>query len=118
MLRNQSMLGRCQVSDVGVGDYYQELSSIVSGAPMKRRLPALRYFEQIRPKPGSGSGPNCRLSDLKCKESSLAERISAFFDVYTKLNELNELREKGILTDAEFDSEKKKLVDGEQMIRP
>ena len=32
-------------------------------------------------------------------------------DVYTKLQELAELREKGILTDAEFESEKKKLLD-------
>ena len=34
-------------------------------------------------------------------------------DVYTKLEELNALREKGIITDAEFDSEKKKLLDYE-----
>ena len=34
-------------------------------------------------------------------------------DVYTKLQELNDLREKGILTDAEFDAEKKKLLDAE-----
>jgi Short C-terminal domain len=34
-------------------------------------------------------------------------------DVYAKLQELNDLREKGILTDAEFDSEKKKLLDAE-----
>ena len=34
-------------------------------------------------------------------------------DNYTKLQELNDLREKGILTDAEFDSEKKKLLDAE-----
>lgn len=32
-------------------------------------------------------------------------------DNYTKLQELGDLREKGILTDAEFDSEKKKLLD-------
>ena len=34
-------------------------------------------------------------------------------DVYAKLEELNALREKGIITDAEFDSEKKKLLDSE-----
>ncbi len=31
-------------------------------------------------------------------------------DIYAKLEKLNNLREKGILTDAEFDSEKKKLL--------
>ena len=34
-------------------------------------------------------------------------------DVYAKLQELDDLRQKGILTDAEFESEKKKLLDGE-----
>ena len=34
-------------------------------------------------------------------------------DNYTKLQELSDLREKGILTEAEFDSEKKKLLDAE-----
>jgi len=31
-------------------------------------------------------------------------------DIYAKLEKLNNLRVKGILTDAEFDSEKKKLL--------
>ena len=35
-------------------------------------------------------------------------------DTYTQLETLNDLRERGILTDAEFDSEKKKLLEGEQ----
>ena len=35
-------------------------------------------------------------------------------DVYTQLETLNDLRERGILTDAEFDAEKKKLLEGEQ----
>lgn len=34
-------------------------------------------------------------------------------DTYAKLEELNALREKGILTDAEFDAEKKKLLNSE-----
>jgi len=34
-------------------------------------------------------------------------------DVYSKLSSLDELREKGILTDEEFDTEKKKLLDAE-----
>ncbi len=34
-------------------------------------------------------------------------------DVYAKLEQLNDLREKGILSDAEFDAEKKKLLDTE-----
>ncbi len=33
-------------------------------------------------------------------------------DVYTQLETLNDLRERGLLTDAEFDSEKKKLLEG------
>lgn len=35
-------------------------------------------------------------------------------DVYTQLETLNDLRERGILTDAEYDAEKKKLLEGEQ----
>ena len=35
-------------------------------------------------------------------------------DVYTQLETLNDLRERGILTDAKFDAEKKKLLEGEQ----
>ncbi len=34
--------------------------------------------------------------------------------IYTQLETLNDLRERGILTDAEFDAEKKKLLEGEQ----
>lgn len=33
--------------------------------------------------------------------------------IYAKLNELDELRKKGILTDAEFESEKKKVLEAE-----
>lgn len=34
-------------------------------------------------------------------------------DPYARLQQLEDLRQKGILTDAEFDSEKKKILDGE-----
>ncbi len=45
--------------------------------------------------------------------SSSTDKSSEGKDVYAKLKELAELREKGILTDAEFESEKKKLLDSE-----
>ena len=40
-----------------------------------------------------------------------ADEVSEGKDLYTKLQELDDLRKKGLLTDAEFDSEKKKLLD-------
>ena len=43
--------------------------------------------------------------------SSSADEVSEGKDLYTKLQELDDLRKKGLLTDAEFDSEKKKLLD-------
>jgi len=43
--------------------------------------------------------------------SSSADEVSEGKDIYTKLQELDDLRKKGLLTDAEFDSEKKKLLD-------
>lgn len=43
--------------------------------------------------------------------SSSADEVSEGKDIYTKLQELDDLRKQGILTDAEFDSEKKKLLD-------
>ncbi len=45
--------------------------------------------------------------------SSDAGKSSGEKDVYAKLEELNTLREKGILTDAEFESEKRKLLGSE-----
>lgn len=41
-----------------------------------------------------------------------AEETESTKDIYTELIELDELRERGILTDAEFDAEKKKLLEG------
>jgi len=46
-------------------------------------------------------------------DQSGSSASSSDADVYTKLQQLNDLREKGILTDEEFDSEKKKLLDAE-----
>lgn len=46
-------------------------------------------------------------------DQSGSSASSSDTDVYTKLQQLSDLREKGILTDAEFDSEKKKLLDAE-----
>ena len=45
--------------------------------------------------------------------SSSADEVSEGKDIYTKLQELDDLRKQGILTDAEFDSEKKKLLDAD-----
>ena len=45
--------------------------------------------------------------------SSSADEVSEGKDIYTKLQELDDLRKKGLLTDAEFDSEKKKLLEGD-----
>jgi hypothetical protein len=33
-------------------------------------------------------------------------------DLYTEILKLDELRKRGLLTDAEFDAQKKKLLDG------
>lgn len=46
-------------------------------------------------------------------DQSGSSASSSGTDVYAKLEKLNDLREKGILTDAEFDAEKKKLLDAE-----
>jgi hypothetical protein len=46
-------------------------------------------------------------------DSSSSDNSTGETDAYAKLEELNALREKGIITDAEFDSEKKKLLDSE-----
>lgn len=46
-------------------------------------------------------------------DSSSLDNSMGETSVYAKLEELNALREKGIITDAEFDSEKKKLLDSE-----
>ena len=45
-------------------------------------------------------------------ESNNAGDTEGATDVYTELIKLNELRERGILTDAEFDAEKQKLLEG------
>ena len=44
---------------------------------------------------------------------SSADEVSEGKDIYTKLQEFDDLRKKGLLTDAEFDSEKKKLLEGD-----
>ena len=49
-----------------------------------RELPALGWCEEIQPKPGSDRGPDCRLSNIKCKELSVAERITALFVKHTR----------------------------------
>jgi len=46
-------------------------------------------------------------------DSSTAENVTVEKDKYAKLEELDALREKGILTDEEFDAEKKKLLNSE-----
>ena len=40
-----------------------------------------------------------------------ADETKVYVDIYTELLKLDELREKGILTQAEFDAEKKELLD-------
>ena len=52
------------------------------------------------------SGLNDPATAVGAENNGLHEK-----DVYTKLRELDDLRQKGIITDAEFDAEKKKLLD-------
>ena len=47
-------------------------------------------------------------------DSDSATKTEEREDFYAELEMLNDLRERGILTDAEFDAEKKKLLEGEQ----
>ncbi len=66
----------------------------------KHREYAASFVIPVEAKTGNSAGSSNTDEQLEGK------------DVYTKLKELAELREKGILTDAEFDAEKKKILDG------
>ena len=57
----------------------------------------------------TGTGENSLDSSTA---SDSTDQIEEFTDIYAKLEKLNDLRARGILTDLEFEAEKKKLLDG------
>lgn len=55
-----------------------------------------------------------RLVDTNALQATRAAMPEEEHDLYSELIKLDDLRKKGLLTDAEFDAQKKKLLDGKK----